>query len=444
MNCISGRQIRLVQSGRLNSAAARHWLIVVAISLIVACGSPTTESEAAGGDLEYATHYRVHPEPRRGIVLVELTLRQSRHLLRELRFSVGDPRVGDFEGDGAVSKNGDVLSWSPPERGGSLRWQVTIPHRRNGDGYDAWLGESYGLFRAEDMIPRAASRTLKGASSVTSLSFDLPPNWSVVTQYAGHAGNFRVDHPARRFEQPSGWIVMGHLGVRRDKIAGVDVTIAAPVENGVRRLDMLALLNWTLPELARIVTPMPERLTIVSAGDPMWRGGLSAPSSLYVHAARPLLSENGTSTLLHEIMHVVLALDVAPGNDWIVEGLAEYYGLELLRRSGTLTTRRYERARKAQRDWSRDSGNLCGGPSSGATTARAVAIFIALDAEIRKTSGRRHSLDDVVAVLLASPQRVDADRLDAVTRDLTGKNPDALRIEKLPGCRKMTPDRAQP
>jgi len=444
MNCISGCQIRLVKSDRPGHAATRHWLVASAISLIVACGSSTTESEAASDSLEYATHYRVELDPRKGLARVELTLRQSRHLLRELRFGVDDPRFGAFAGDGAVSQNGKVVTWLPPERGGSLRWQVAIPHRRNGDGYDAWLGESYGLFRAEDMIPRAATRALKGASSLTSLSFALPPNWSVVTQYRGHDGTFRIDHTTRRFEQPSGWVVMGHLGVRHDEIAGVDVTVAAPVENGARRLDMLALLNWTLPELARIVTPLPDRLTIVSAGDPMWRGGLSAPASLYIHAERPLLSENGTSTLLHEVMHVVLALDVAPGNDWIVEGLAEYYGLELLRRSGTLTARRYERARKAQRDWSRASGDLCGGPSSGATTARAVAIFIALDAEIRKVTGGRHDLDDVVAVLLKSGKPADADRLDAVTRDITGKNPDALHIEKLPGCRKMRPESERP
>ena len=43
------------------------------------------------------------------------------------------------------------------------------------------------------------------------------------------------------------------------------------------------------------------RLLIVSAGDPMWRGGLSGPSSMFLHSDRPLISENRTSTLLHEL-----------------------------------------------------------------------------------------------------------------------------------------------
>jgi hypothetical protein len=53
-------------------------------------------------------------------------------------------------------------------------------------------------------------------------------------------------------------MVMGRLGVRRDTIAGVRVAIAGPVDNAVRRLDMLALLNWTLPELASLLPAMPR------------------------------------------------------------------------------------------------------------------------------------------------------------------------------------------
>jgi hypothetical protein len=231
---------------------------------------------------------------------------------------------------------------------------------------------------------------------------------------------------------------MGNLGVRRDEIAGVEVAVVGPVGNGVRRLDMLALMNWTLPELARIVPELPPRITIFSAADPMWRGGLSAPASLYIHAERPLLSENGTSTLLHEIMHVVLDFDTDHDHDWIVEGLAEYYGLELLRRSGTISPTRFERARKAQKDWSSTSEQLCGGPSSGAMTARAVSVFVELDREIRRKTEGVGSLDDVVTSILAAKGDVDVDVLDRFVRDLIGENPDALHINKLPGCRKMS------
>ena len=46
---------------------------------------------------------------------------------------------------------------------------------------------------------------------------------------------------------------MGRLGVRRETLAGVRVAIAGPEGHDVRRMDMLALLSWTLPELVAIL-----------------------------------------------------------------------------------------------------------------------------------------------------------------------------------------------
>ena len=422
----------------------RQCLLAASIFLFGACGGPATESAIAEDTMEYETRYKVRPDPLHGVINVELELRQPRHLLREVRFRVGDSRFADFFGDGELSRQQDVLRWSPPPGGGSLRWQTTLNNQRNDNGYDAWLGKQWGIFRAEDIIPRAATRTLKGATSVTTASFDMPPGWSAVTEYPEHDGVFAVRRDGRRFKQPAGWIAIGELGVRRDRIAGVRVAIAAPVNNNVRRLDMLALLNWTLPELARIVPDLPARLTIFSAGDPMWRVGLSAPASLFIHAERPLISENGTSTLLHEIMHIALGLRAADGHDWIIEGLAEYFSLELLRRSGTLSRSRHERARTSQQDWSLSSTRLCGATSTGATTARAVAVFIELDDELRKASDGKHNLDDVITKLRERNDEINVEVFTKIATSLSGKNPDALHIDKLPGCRNIAADDKQP
>ena len=442
MNWLSSCPIR----GRIPRASrpVRRLPVLASAFLVFACGGPATETAAAGDSLEYQAHYVVSLDPSTSVAQVELQLRQPRDLLREARFRVTGERFVDFSGDGDVSRDGDILRWMPPASGGTLRWQTTLRNKRNSSGYDAWLGEDWGLFRAEDVIPRAATRTSTGAVSKTTFEFEAPRGWSVVTQFAGDAGVFEVTHAERRFKQPTGWIAVGRLGVRRDEIAGMQVTIAAPVNNNVRRLDMLALLNWNVPELARVVPGLPERLTIVSAGDPMWRGGLSAPASLYIHAGRPLLSENGTSTLLHELMHIALGLKASQGNDWIVEGLAEYYGLELLRRSGTLSKSRHERALAAQQAWSREAGDLCADASTGPTTARAVGVFVALDKELRDKSGGSHDLDDVITVLLALEDRVDLAALRATARDLIGENPDALHIDMLPGCRKIPAANSHP
>lgn len=437
MNCISGCHDRRVRGKRPPSVSLRSLAFAMLVAPVMACGGPNSDTETAATPRAYDLLYRVIPDPSQASVTVELELRQTESLLREVRFRTRGDRFGDFEGDGDIRREDKIVRWTPPVKGGSLRWRARVPHRRNDNGYDAWLGEEWGLFRAEDIIPGAATRSAEAAYSRTRMAFDLPADWSVVTQYAEEDDVFIVRRGERRFKQPKGWIVMGDLGVRRDRIAGVDVAIAAPVDNGVRRLDMLALLNWTLPELARIVPDMPAHLTIVSAREPMWRGGLSAPASLYMHAERPLLSENGTSTLLHEVMHVVLDFDTDHDHDWIVEGFAEFYSLELLGRSGTLSRSRYDRARRTQKEWARSSDRLCGGPSTGATTAKAVSVFVELDREIRRETEGRHNLDDLLRAVLELPEPVTLDVLDRLAGDLIGENPDALHIEKLPGCRKM-------
>ena len=437
MNCIPGLAI----PGRLRRVFHAGPLLGTAVLLVActACGAPPSENEKPAKSLTYNVDYRVIPDAPAGTVSITLEVRQERALLRELRFRPDD-RLSNIAGDGELAEDGGLTIWHPPARGGKLTWQVQVPHRRNGDGYDAWLGPDWGLFRAEDIIPRVATRTLKGAKSNTTLVFGLPRGWSVVTQYFGKAGRFEIKNPMRRFDQPNGWIVMGDLGVRRESIGGSRVAVAAPVGQSVRRLDILALLNWTLPELARVVPELPSRLTVVSAGDPMWRGGLSAPQSMFLHADRPLISENATSTLLHELLHISLGVSARNGYDWIVEGLAEYYSLELLHRSSTISGGRYEQARAQLADWATAADTLCGPVSTGATTALAVTVLGALDNELRETSAGASNLDDVARSLWNAESPVDLATLRTVAEDVAGAKLDTLHIERLPGCRTIGAD----
>lgn len=432
MNCFSRRDIRI------------RWLacLLVFVSLVPACGAPASEPAEPTNGKVYRLDYDVTINADAQTVDVRLTLRQSRYLLREMSFDTD--RIASVDGDGELEIENGRATWLPPENGGVLSWQVFVPHERNGSGFDAWLDNDWGLFRAEDIIPRAATRTLKGATADASLSFALPQSWSAVTEYAKKDERFPVRKAERRFDQPSGWIVVGELGVRRERVAGVRVAVAAPNGESVRRLDMLAMLNWTLPELARIVPAMPPRLTIVSAGEPMWRGGLSAPQSIYIHKDRPLISENGTSTLMHELMHVTIGRVAAPGHDWVVEGFAEYYALRLLHQSGTLSPARFERAIEDQREWSKSADKLCGPRSQASTTALAVIRLHALDAEIRKATDEASTLDDVLQVLLVEETPLELETLRNAATSVMGKNPDALHIDKLPGCHTLAADSTRP
>ncbi|MEM8817299.1 MAG: hypothetical protein AAGE85_15850 [Pseudomonadota bacterium] len=413
------------------------WLLP-ALALAAACGIPAKDTAADTTGLEYDLHYDIEANAANGHFEVELSVGQASRLLREIRFSFDPARFGSFDAQGELQVGNGELRWFVPESGGTLSWRVDGRRQRAGNGYDAWLGNDWGLLRAERLIPRAETRAQKAARSRTSLSFDLPRSWSAITQYPEEDGAFVVRNPQRRYDEPSGWIVLGKLGVRFDDIAGTRVLVAGPENNGVRRMDMLAFLNWTLPEVRRLVAELPPRLTIVSAGAPMWRGGLSASDSLYMHAERPLISENGTSTLLHEVLHVALGLRSNPGFDWIVEGLAEYYSLELLRRAGGLSDSRHAAALEMQRDWARDADVLCADPSKGARTARAVTLFAELDREIRSASDNEHSLDDIVAALLEKPsRRLNLDVLQEAAGRVLGSRPEALASGALPGCAPM-------
>lgn len=416
---------------RARRVVCSAWTLSV---LVTGCGVPAEDSAADTGDGEYELEYLLTPEPAAGRVKVRMTVRQSAHLLREVRFEFNPDRYGSFTGSGEVQVEDATLRWYVPDEGGSLDWVVSARNRRNESGYDAWLDGSWGVMRAERVIPRASSRTRKGSSSRTTLRFELPEGWSATTQYRERDGAFPVDNPERRYDEPAGWMVMGNLGVRLDRVAGVRLVVSGPENNGIRRLDILAFLNWTLPEVVRLAPEFPERLTIVSAADPMWRGGLSASQSLYVHAERPLLSENGTSTLLHEVMHVALGLRADSGFDWILEGLAEYYTIEVLSRSGGLSASRTSKSLESVAEWAASADVLCEDPSTGAQTAKAVTLFATLDEELRLETDGDASLDDVLALLMESGDRVNLEILVDVSTRVLGRKPNALHSEALPGC----------
>jgi hypothetical protein len=415
---------------------AKRLLLYAAAMVLSACDVATSQSSEAqtGVSRIYQLEYVVTPDPEKGGAWVEMKLAQTSHLLREVNMRAPADRISRPDGDGEISHVDDRLIWKPPARGGSLRWFAAIDHQRVSGAYDAHITADWAIFRAEDVIPQAATRTLRGATSETTLSFDLPSGWSSLTEYFGREHSYAIRNTNRRFDRPAGWVILGDIGVRYDLVAGVRVNVAAPTNHGMRRTDILALLNWTLPEVLRIVPDFPKRLTIVGAGDPMWRGGLSGPRSLFVHADRPLISENATSTLLHEVMHIALGGAADDGMDWIVEGLAEYYSLAVLHRSGTITDKRFEDALRKQSQWGASAGELCTARASGAVTARAVTIMHELDGEIRSSSDGRKSLDDVFAGLSASDQQITLAGFSALVRQITGENPEALEASGLSGC----------
>jgi predicted metalloprotease with PDZ domain len=161
---------------------------------------------------------------------------------------------------------------------------------------------------------------------------------------------------------------------------------------------------------------------------------LSAPNSIYVHADRPLISENATSTLVHETVHVGLGLTAETGADWIVEGIAEYYSLEILRRSGTISNKRHRDALDILDDWGRELRNLCDRRSSGSNTARAVTILEEMNGDIKKASKGKADIDDVMRALVSYDRKITVEQFRDIVTDIAGEPVDALKPKNLPGC----------
>lgn len=403
--------------------------------VLALCGCTAAATEPAPiSEKIYNVMYTVTPDPRRGTATVEMRVTQVRRFLREVSMTMPAERFSSISGDGQVLRDGETLRWLPETTGGTLRWTVRVANKRYSDTYDAWLGKDWGLFRASDVIPPANTRTVVGAQSNTRMRFDLPAKWSAVTQYNDRQGIYSIKTTGRRFDRPTGWILLGKLGVRIETISGVRVVLGGPLGQNVRRLDMLALLHWTLPAVTKLIPDFPKRIAIVSAADGMWRGGLSGPNSLYIHADLPLISENATSTVLHEVLHIGSGLQASAGADWIVEGLAEFYALEILRRSRTISNARFTAAIDDQVTWGKQAPSLCTRASTAATTARAVGLFAALSRELKSVTMNNNAMDELFRTLISSDTDVSVADLRNAAKALAGRMPDALAKSALPGC----------
>jgi len=396
--------------------------------------APTPAAGPSGSGRLYEVDYEANFLPQLDAVQMNVSIRQPRELLRRLRFTFDPAHYGDFEADGELDVAGNELSWSPPAAGGVLRFIVTLDHRRKSGAFDSRMEEDWAVFRGDDLFPPASVTAISGALSQSRLRMTGPDDWSFISAYPraeNDAEWFVVDWPDRRFDRPVGWMAAGRLGVRWGKVAERSVAVAGPMGQGVRHLDLLAFLRWNLPALVTVFPDFPARLLVVSAGDPMWRGGLSGPASLYIHADRPLISGNGTSTLLHELVHVAQGYRAAKDEDWIVESIAEYYTLEIMRRSGTISVERYERGFEKLDQWAIQADGLQAESSSGPRTAKGVAVMQQLDAELRERSHGKHSLDDVARELAKGGTPVSVERLREVAAALVGGPLEVLSVEQL-------------
>lgn len=396
------------------------------VLLGLACGllllpSPTARAQDES-ERRYSVVYEARLAPSQRSARVTIRLDNTGRPVRSIRLLVDPQRHRNLVGEG-LEIGEDSVTWKPPAGPTQLSYDFRIDALRDERSYDARCAEDWALFRGDDLVPPVRVRALRGAEANARLRLRLPKGWSAAAPYRKQSnGVFVVEHPERRFDRPTGWILVGRIGVLRERIAGSRLAVAGPVGHGLRRRDILALLRWTLPSLRDAMGTLPPRLLVVGAGDPMWRGGLSGPDSLFIHADRPLIANDGTSPLLHELVHTVIGARSGEGGDWIVEGLAEYYAIELLRRSRTISRARYEKTLSRLAARGRGVSGLEVEEASGAVVARAVSVLHELDDAIRERTGGAKNLDDVVRALAGRNMRLTTASFREIAESVCGES----------------------
>ncbi|WP_413703407.1 hypothetical protein [Pseudomonas sp. Pseusp16] len=345
--------------------------------------------------------YHVHLLPQSDQAEVRLTLAQG-SAVRSLDFDLGDgSRYSDFKADGQWQLTPGKAArgvWRPTADKASLTYRVNISHGRKSGSFDTRMTPDWALMRGEDLVPAAKLDQQDGIELVSRLEFELPGGWkSVETAWPRIGQNkFRIDNPSRLFDRPTGWMLAGQLGSRRTRLGETEVTVASPQGQGMRRMDVLTLLTFVWPQVQALYPRHPGKLLIVGANDPMWRGSQSAHESIYLNSHLPLVSESGSSALVRELAQMFGRINGTQRSDWISEGFAEYYAIELVRRAGGMSDERYESLHGKLVMISQKVTTLRGERINPAQLARAVVLLQELDREIRLKTHNKRSLDDVL------------------------------------------------
>lgn len=376
--------------------------------------------------------YQVRLLPASGQAEVRVTLAEG-SVVRSLDFDLSKAGAySGFQADGQWQLKGQRGIWQPAAGKTSLSYRVQLDQKLASGAYSSRVTPHWALFLGDQLIPPARLDQQDGTELVARLAFDLPEGWkSIETSWPRIGkGKFRIDNVSRLFDRPTGWMLAGDLGSRRARLGETEVTVAAPVGQGMRRMDNLTLLTFVWPQLQAVFPRNPPKLLLVAARDGMWRGAMAAQGSLYLNSARPMVSENGNSPLLRELVQLFAQIHGRDGSDWLVESLTDYYANELLRRSGGMSDDRYQVWQARLSKQGAKVNRLKGERASPAQVARGVMLLQALDKEIRIHTQAKRSLDDVVRGLMRLPS-VSTEDFVQISENVLGRRSDVLQSKVL-------------
>ena len=376
--------------------------------------------------------YQVRLLPATGQAEVRLTLAEG-SAVRSLDFDLGTAGAySGFQADGQWQQQGERGVWHPANGKTSLSYRVKLDQKLRSGAYSSRITPHWALFLGDQLVPPAHLDQQDGTELVARLTVDLPEGWNSIETPWPRIGKdkFRIDNVSRLFDRPTGWMLAGNLGSRRARLGETDVTVAAPVGQGMRRMDSLTLLTFVWPQLQAVFPRNPAKLLLVGARDGMWRGATAAQGSIYLHSSRPMVSENGNSLLLRELVQLFAQIRVRDNSDWLGQGLTEYYATELLRRAGGISDDRYEVAQARLQKLGGQVTQLRAEHASPAQVARGVMLLQALDKEIRIHTQAKRSLDDVTRALMRLPS-VSTEEFVQISENVLGRRSEVLQSKAL-------------
>lgn len=347
--------------------------------------------------------------------------------ITRFRIVFRDARARDVRGTGTLAWDGPTLTWTPGGPYAHLDYVVAIDRHRppGGSRYDSHAAADWIATRALHLFPEINVVFRAGAERARSearLLFELPDGWQSLAAGAPLAPHvFRVEEPGQRLDRPRGWFLLGRdLRVERRTLAGSDVTVALAPGSRLDVARLWRLWSRTAPLLVPLLGPPPERLLLVSAPDPMWRGGISGEDSFFINGRIPTRSGDETSTYLHELVHVWQPFRPAPDARWFSEGLAEYASLRLQHRAGLLDDARFAHGLQLLSDQGTWGQDLTRSRAPAVLDDSAPLVVAALDLEIQRATEGRHGLDDVVRGLAAEGGTLTTARVLAAARRAAG------------------------
>ncbi len=414
--------------------------MVVLVLTLLAAGVPGPTATASSHRVDYAVElaYHVHDvDPANGTVTVTLTILDPDEHLRSFEFltATAPYPASNFTATGGTvteTEAGIELTLEEPEV--RLTYDVEVNRRGvqaadarqgSGDAYHSYLASTWGVLKAEafGLGFNVVHNDRVDPVWDGSLSFSPPDGWRVEGPWLRMDGAYQLprDEPL-----PKGFVALGNFTTQTSEAHGRTYRYAKLGDAPAYEVDLLPYMEASTPYLATVYGNHTGPVAmVVSAPDPMFRGGLGGWNSLYVH------DESSLKTLAHEHAHVWQGYRakkvVGDSSLWIIEGDADYHGPLSLLAAEFWSPRETEEHFENVESRGREKGHVevpltdavYGNEHERVAYVKGALVMHALDGLMRDASDGRVGVADLVRTLNAEMSPANPDYQDLVEKRVT-------------------------